>query len=41
MSYDEHTPVYALPKPSDITKEESEALTYAFITFLKGKIKYE
>ena len=41
MSYDEHTPVYALPKPSDITKEESDALTYAFITFLKGKIKYE
>lgn len=26
---------------SDAKNEESDALTYAFITFLKGKIKYE
>ena len=32
---------YSLPNPSRVTEEESEALTYAFITFLKRQLEYE
>ena len=28
-------------KLSDVTEEESDALTYAFITFLKRQLEYE
>ena len=31
-------PVYSLPDPEIITQEESDALTYAFINYIKGQL---
>lgn len=34
-------PIYSLPDPKEVTSEESEALTYAFINFIEEKMNEE
>ncbi len=37
--YYEYDPIYDLPDPKEVTKEESDALTYAFINFIRENME--
>jgi len=36
--YFDYVPIYALPDPKVITRAEGDALTYAFVTFIRERV---